>query len=142
LAVIHPALYSAGQCALGVIRERAEIRGQDQQVLSKWTSSFSSVSVIANRITLPYRNTQSRHNWYDILVMLGSYQDCNLQLPGLGISLDYGPGTVVGLSGMMLEHQVPKFKRDRVCYAYFMRDRVHEWAGIPGDTWMKLNHYE
>ncbi|KAF8267260.1 hypothetical protein EI94DRAFT_1701155 [Lactarius quietus] len=105
LAVIHPALYLAGQSALGIIRERAEIRGQDQQVLSKWTSSFSGISVIANRITLPHHDTQSRHNW-----KLPRLQSA---AAGLGISLDYGPGTVVGLSGMMLEHQVPKFKGDR-----------------------------
>jgi hypothetical protein len=65
-----------------------------------------------------------------------------LDLPGLGLSLDYGPGTVVGLSGMMLEHEVSGFKGDQVCYAYFMKDNVHEWAKVPGGTWMKTDYYE
>ncbi|KAF8263490.1 hypothetical protein EI94DRAFT_1703958 [Lactarius quietus] len=47
------------------------------------------------------------------LYSAGSYQDCNLKLPGLGISLEYGPGTVVGFSGKMLEHGVPKFNGER-----------------------------
>ena len=135
-------LYLAGQAAFGIIRERAEIRDQDQEVLSKWTSCFSGISVICNRDTPPHQDVQSRHNWYDLLVALGKYQECNLELPGIGLSLQYGPGTVVGLSGKMLEHQVPTFKGERVCYAYFMRDRVHEWAGISGEAWMKVDHYE
>jgi hypothetical protein len=57
---------------------------------------------------------------------------CNLKLPGLGLSLEYGPGTVVGFSGTMLEHEVSSFEGDRVCYAYFMMDAVHEWAKVPG----------
>jgi len=32
-----------------------------------------------------------------------------LKLPGLGISLEYGPGTVVGIAGKVLEHEVPSF---------------------------------
>jgi hypothetical protein len=61
--------------------------------------------------------------------MLGRYQKCNLHMPGLGLFLDYGPDTVVGLSGMALEHAVPKVRGERVCYAYFMRNDVHVWVG-------------
>src|ERR1700761_6964455 len=75
-------------------------------------------------------------------VTLGPCRDCILSLPGLGISLEYGPGTVVGLSGMMLEHEVGSFEGERVCYVYYMRDIVHEWAHVPGGTWMKTNLYE
>lgn len=64
-----------------------------------------------------------------------------MELPGLGISLEYGPGTVVGLLGMILEHNVDHFEGERVCYAYFMRDSVHEWAGVPGNSWMSIDHY-
>jgi hypothetical protein len=80
--------------------------------------------------------------WYNLLVTLGRYRNCNFELPGLGILLEYGPGTVVGLMGMALEHEVPDFEGDRVCYAYWMRDRMHEWAEVPGDAWMKLSQYK
>ena len=72
---------------------------------------------------------------------LGRYRNCNLELPGLGLSLEYGPGTVVGLLGSTLEHEVSHFEGERVCYAYFMRDNVHEWAGVPGNSWMTTAHY-
>jgi hypothetical protein len=140
LAVIHPQLYRAGRETLNRLRQCDQIQLQD--VLGKWTSVFSGVSVISNRITPAHRDLQSRHHWYDLLAALGSYRNCNLELPGLGLSLEYGPGAVIGLSGMMLEHEVPKFVGDRICYAYFMRDKVHEWAHVPGGTWMKTDFYE
>jgi len=65
-----------------------------------------------------------------------------LELPGLGISLEYGPGTVVGISGMLVEHAVLSFEGDRVCHVYFMRDDVHEWAKVPGSDWMNTRYYE
>ena len=77
-----------------------------------------------------------------MLVTLGSYQNCELDLLGLGISLEYGPGTVVGISENVLEHGVPHFEGDRVCYAYFIRNNVHEWANIPASDWMYTKYYE
>ena len=65
-----------------------------------------------------------------------------MKLPGLGISLEYGPGTVVGLSGQAIEHAVPNYEGDRVCYAYFMRDNVHEWVNIACKDWMETSYYE
>jgi Oxygenase domain of the 2OGFeDO superfamily len=140
LAVIHPNLYDAGWQTTKCLRDTPEICPQD--VLSKWASVLSGVAVISNRSTLPHRDGSSRNNWYDILVTLGRYRNCNLELPGLGISLEYGPGTVVGISGKVVEHAVPGFEGDRVCYAYFMRNNVHEWAKVPGSDWMRTKYYE
>ena len=140
LRVVHPQLYVAGRETLNRLRQSTEIKGQD--VLKKWTSVFSGVSVIGNRTTPAHHDGRSRHHWYDLLTALGPYRNCNLELPGLGLSLEYGPGAVVGLSGMMLEHEVPSFSGERVCYAYFMRDAVHDWARVPGGTWMKTDYYE
>jgi hypothetical protein len=140
LGVIHPLLYRAGWETLNRLRESPKIRRQD--VLTKWTSVFTGISVICNRTSPAHWDTQSQYHWYDLLATLGPYQKCNLNFPGLGLSLDYSPGTVVGLSGMMLEHEVPRYEGERVCYAYFMKDNVHEWAKIPGGTWMKTDYYE
>jgi Oxygenase domain of the 2OGFeDO superfamily len=140
LAVIHPELHKAGRETLNRLRQYEEIQPQD--VLRRWTSAFSGVSVIVNRLTPPHRDGYSRNQWYDLLVTLGRYEDCNLELPGLGLSLEYGPGTVVGLMGMVLEHEVTRFKGERVCYAYWMRDVVHEWASVPGNSWMYASHYQ
>ena len=140
LGVIHPQLYQAGRETLNRLRQNPEIERQD--VLQKWTSVFNGVSVICNRTSPAHRDSESRHHWYDLLATLGPYRNCNLELPGLGLSLEYGPGAVVGLSGMMLEHEVARFDGERACYAYFMKDNIHEWAGVPGGTWMKTDCYE
>ena len=140
LVVIHPHLYAARQQTLSHLRLSPEIRWQD--VLKLWNSAFSGISVIFNGRIQAHRDSQSRYHWYDLLVTLGHYQNCVLELPGAGISLDYGPGTVVGLSGMVLQHQVSKFEGERVSYAHFMRDNVHEWARVPGGSWMKMSYYK
>src|ERR1700741_2059125 len=139
LAVIYPKLYDAGWQTAERLRDTPEI---DSHVLSQWASVFSGISVICNRDTPPHRDGYSRFHWYDLLVTLGRYRNCRFELPGLGISLEYGPGTVVGLSGNTLEHAVPRFEGDRVCYAYFMRDAVHEWANVSASDWMYINYYE
>ncbi|KAH9065021.1 hypothetical protein EDB87DRAFT_1574743 [Lactarius vividus] len=69
------------------------------------------------------------------------YRNCNLKLLGLGLLLEYGPGSVVGVLAALLEHEVEHFEGERVCYVYFMRDRVHEWAKVPGKSWMPVDHY-
>ena len=140
LAVIHPTLYDAGWETIKRLRGTPKIAPED--VFRRWGSVFSGVSIISNRSTPPHRDGHSRKNWYDMLVTLGRYQNCKLELPGLGISLEYGPGTVVGISGAVIEHAVPSFEGDRVCYAYFMRNDVHEWAKVSASHWMYTTHYE
>lgn len=140
MAVIHPDLYDIGRETLKRLRNVPEILGQD--VLSRWTSAFNGVAVISQRITPAHRDLSSMPHWYDMLVALGQYKNCDLEFPGLKLSLEYGPGTVVGLSGMVLEHEVANFKGNRVCYAYFMKDSVHEWAKARPGTWMNTKHYE
>ena len=140
LAVIHPDLYDAGRKTMSCLMKTPEVCPQN--VLNQWASVFSGVSVISNRMTPSHRDNSSRVHWYDVLVALGSYQNCNLELPGLGMSLEYSPGTVVGLSGMVLEHAVPMVEGDRVCYAYFMKDNVHDWAKVPCKNWMDIYYYK
>jgi hypothetical protein len=74
-------------------------------------------------------------------VILGRYQNCGLNLPGLGITLEYGLDIVVEILGMVIEHAVPDVKGDRVCYVYFMRNNVHEWANVPASDWMSTKYY-
>ena len=140
LAVIHPKLYDAGMWTIKCLRDTPQVDPHD--VLSQWASIFSGVAVISNHSTLPHQDISSRFHWYDILVTLGRYRNCNLKLLGLGISLKYSPGMVVGISGKVLEHEVSDFEGDRVCYAYFMRDNMHEWANIPASDWMYTKYYE
>lgn len=140
LAVIHPQLYDAGWQTTNRLKDTREFHGGD--VLDRWASVFSGVAVISNRYSPAHRDGHSRANWYDLLVTLGAYRNCDLNLPGLGVSLEYGPGTVVGIAGSVLEHAVTSFEGDRLCHAYFMRDSVHEWAGTPCRHWMATEYYD
>jgi hypothetical protein len=71
LGVIHPVLYGAGLKTLIHLRQSPLIESQD--VLLKWTSVFSGISVICNHLTPEHRDDQSRHHWYDLVVSLGPY---------------------------------------------------------------------
>ncbi|KAI9431400.1 hypothetical protein H4582DRAFT_2082573 [Lactarius indigo] len=58
LAVIHPELYDAGRDTFKVLRSCSEIK--PQEILHKWTSVYSGISVICNRLTPPHRDTYQR----------------------------------------------------------------------------------
>jgi hypothetical protein len=139
LAVINLELHDAGKETFNRLRKDHTIQPQD--VLCWWTSVFNGISVIFNRVMPPHWDGNSRKQWHDLLVTLGSYRNCELKLSGLGLLLEYGPGTVVGLLGSTLEHEVSHFEGERACYAYFMRDWVHEWVGVPENSWMATNCY-
>jgi hypothetical protein len=77
-----------------------------------------------------------------MLVALGSYQNCSFELLGPSVSLEYSSSTVVGLLEMVLEHMVIMVEEDRVCYAYFMRDNIYDWAKVLCKDWMDIYHYK
>ena len=138
LAVMHPELHDTGQETMNRLRQDTDIHPQD--VLHRRTSAFNDVSVIFNCITPPHQDGNTRKQWYDLLVSIGNYRNCNLELLRARPKVEYGPGTVVGLLGSTLEHAVLHFEGESVCYAYFMRDSVHQWAGIPAHSWMVTQH--
>ncbi|KAH9012488.1 hypothetical protein EDB85DRAFT_1900316 [Lactarius pseudohatsudake] len=55
LAVIHPELYDAGRNTLKVLRGHSEI--QPQEILHQWTSVYSGISVICNRLRPAHRDS-------------------------------------------------------------------------------------
>ncbi|KIN94696.1 hypothetical protein M404DRAFT_114910, partial [Pisolithus tinctorius Marx 270] len=71
-----------------------------------------------------------------MLVTVGDYEDCVLDIPTLGLQFLYNPGTVVAFSGRLLRHGVSSVGGNRCCFAYYMRDNIHNWIGIPRGDWM------
>src|SRR5216684_3958216 len=137
LAVIHPQLYDAGWQTARCLRDTPKV---DQDVLSRWASVFSSISVISNCSTPLHWDGSLQSNWYNMLVTLGRYQKCYLKLPGLRVSLEYRPGMVVRVLGKVLEHAVPSFEGGRVCHEFFMRDGIHGGVVIPVSDWMHAKY--
>lgn len=64
-----------------------------------------------------------------------------MELPGIGYRLEYNPGTIVAIAGKTVVHGVGQCNADRVCVAYYMRDKVHEQLGIPGGGWANISMY-
>ena len=71
---------------------RSEDLQADQRMFQDWWPSgclllidlcFNSISIIFNHLMPAHRDGKSRNQWYDLLVTLGRYQSCNLELPGL-----------------------------------------------------------
>ena len=142
LRVMHPELYQAGRDAIGGMRDQAPLGSHQRTVLDAWSSVFTAVQVISQRETPEHRDNGSRATWYDLLVTLGGYTNLYLELPGIGVRVRYDPGSVVAIAGKILRHRVAKANAWRICYAYFMRDKVHSSLQIRAPHWMEVAAYE
>ncbi|KAG1853772.1 hypothetical protein C8R48DRAFT_675723 [Suillus tomentosus] len=62
-----------------------------------------------------------------------------MQLTNLGIELAYDPGVMVSYSGRLVRHGVQVAEGDRIVWAWFMRDSVHNYARTPRTEYAKYN---
>ena len=107
--------------------------------LGNWSMVYTNISMIANQGTLFHCDPHSQLNWYDILVSVGEYKDCYLDIPTLSVKLEYSPGTTVAFSGFLLCHRVNKVDGNRCCFAYYMRDNIHNFLHVPAIEWMTVD---
>lgn len=140
LAVAHPELHQAGEQALNVLRTSGAHR-KHRAYAKKWTSVYTGVSVICNRACPPHRDPGGREDWYDMLLTIGRYARGVLNMPDLGATFDYNPGTAVLLTSKCIRHAVPPVEGERVCYAWFMRDDVLERLGVGVTPWPRHQRY-
>jgi hypothetical protein len=144
LSIIQPELYDLGIQALSRLLANPSLCKEPEelaQILQLWYSPFSAVSVISNRSTPLHRDTGGRAQWVDFLVALGYYQQGQFEVPGLGLTLKYGPGTAVAFSGKIFRHGA-KCVGDRACVAFYMRDNVLERLALPVGQWLDSSQYE
>jgi hypothetical protein len=140
LSVIQPDLYDVGMEGLRrLYRNPSAVETPEilADVLELWTVPFSGLSVISNRSTPLHRDCNGRKEWMDLLVALGQYKDGLFFVPGLGLELLYNPGTVVGITGKVLQHGA-ECNGERACLAFYMRDRVHERLGLRAPRWFNV----
>lgn len=152
LSIMHPELYQLGQQAMCKLRETSEATGAPwvpcyendrlQEVLEIWGHPWTALSIMVNRATPYHRDTNGRNPWMDLMVTVGEYEHGRLELPGLGVRLEYNPGTIVGLCGKVVVHGAAEVEGDRACLAYYMRNGVHERLGIPAGTWSRVSYWE
>jgi len=126
LSIVHPDLHQMGQMANQVYEANAE-----SDKLSDWPSVYSGIDVIVNRLTPPHRDAGGAASSYDLLISLGEGL-ADLHLTDLGAQLTYWPGTLVFLTGRVLEHAVPEWKGgESVAVAHYMKDLLHDRMGVP-----------
>ena len=113
-------------------------KGMDD-ALGNWSMVYTNISMIANQGTLFHHDPHSQSNWYDVLVSVGEYKDCYLDIPTLGVKLEYSPRTTVAFSSCLLRHGVNKVDGNRCFFAYYMRENIHNFLCVPATEWMTVD---
>jgi hypothetical protein len=139
LSLIHPELF---QCGLEILQKLRQSEGT-MEIAKQWQSVYTGIAIISNRITPRHRDTNSKPEWFDLLInYAGTDASPNLLINDLGLELQYSSGTVVGLCGMILEHEVPPWgDGDRVCCAHFMRESVRNHLKARDPGWVNQSMY-
>lgn len=145
-AVTHLELYRAGSEAIHKIMNvdtmAPTVKHRLHENSNMWTSVFSGVSIISNRITPSHRDKGGDFPWYDLLLSIGTHQTAYLKLPDIDATMSYKPGTVVLLCGKILSHAVDDWSGgERICWAYYMRNWVHERLGIMNPSFVERSKY-
>ena len=142
LRIFHPEQFTSCMMALQVMADFPEVVKEEEQVLNilrLWSSPYSSYSVVSNRRSVIHRDNSSRPECFDTLLTLGDYADGIMVFPNLGVHLRYNPGTLIALSGKLIQHGVEEVDGNRVCLAFYMKDNVHERLKIPPPGWMTMD---
>jgi hypothetical protein len=73
----------------------------------------------------------------------GTYRDAVLSVPDVGAEFEYNPGTVVAICGKVLCHAAYDWSAgERLCYAHFMCDNVHNRLMVKQTSWSSMKLYE
>ena len=114
-----------------------------REVLKTWCNPFSGLALICNRKTPLHRDNNSRYCWYDILATLGTYGNLSIDIPAIGMKFSYKPGTMMAIAGRAFTHGVDMADGERICFAYFIRDKVHQMTGFLDHTmWSTVDEVE
>jgi hypothetical protein len=133
LRVMRPELYQASLLAhlhLGAWAVNSE-RSAMADHMKKWTSVFTGASVICNRETPLHRDPHCRAQGFDLMSSFGNHSPATMNMPNLGIDLAYDAGVMTACSGRLVRHGVRSVEGDRIVWAWFVRDSVHNHVHIP-----------
>ncbi|KAG1793404.1 uncharacterized protein HD556DRAFT_1196637, partial [Suillus plorans] len=72
---------------------------------------------------------------FDILATVGNYSNARMTMPNLQLEFKYNSGCMIAFSGKIVRHGVYDVEGDRIAWAWYMRDAVHIYAGVPSCGW-------
>lgn len=138
---MHPEQYWAGLQAFASLGEKAQSKELPKmsETLQYWATVFNSLTVICNRETPNHRDQSSISECFDILTSVGNYSNARMSMPSLQLEFRYDPGCMIAFSGRIVSHGVHAVEGDRIAWAWYMRDAVHDYAGIPSCGWARLD---
>jgi hypothetical protein len=114
-----PQLYDLGILA---IQEFHEGRHHYKLNVNLWTSVWTRFSMIVNRITPFHKDGGGAPTDYDLLVSSGTHKGCVLNIPDIGLTVNYLPGTAVLFIERILRHGVVEWEDgERICQACFCK---------------------
>ncbi|KAG1756192.1 uncharacterized protein EDB91DRAFT_1015305, partial [Suillus paluster] len=100
-----------------------------------WASLFSTLSIMSNWQTPYHRDYLSFPKWFDILTTVENYSNAHMSMPSLQLKFMYDPGVMIAFSGGIVRHGVHELAGDQVAWAWYMRDSVHIFPGVPACGW-------
>ncbi|KAG1726356.1 uncharacterized protein EDB91DRAFT_1086807 [Suillus paluster] len=129
LRVMHPEQYWAGLQAFASLEEKARSKELPKmsETLQYWATVFNSLSVICNRETPNHQDHSSIPECFNILTSVGNYSNARMSIPSLQLEF------------RIVRHGVHAVEGDRIAWAWYMRDAVHIYAGIPSCGWARLD---
>ncbi|KAL4066039.1 hypothetical protein J3A83DRAFT_4099320, partial [Scleroderma citrinum] len=119
LSIMHPPLYDVGLKVMKALRQWSAVADHAiSDVLFKWPTVYTNVSVLANHSAPLHHDPHSHMDWYDLLISIGEYTDCVLDIPTLGLQLEYHASTVVAFFSRLLQYWDNAIAGNRYSLAY------------------------
>lgn len=141
LRVMHPQLYWASVATHLELGRWSRDQGHVEMhhLLKHWASVYTGASIMCNRQSPDHRDPKCPPEAFDILTCIGNYQHAVMKLTNLGIELAYDPGVMVSYSGRLVRHGIKVKDGDRIVWAWFLRDSVHNYARTPRPDYARYN---
>ncbi|KAG1815385.1 hypothetical protein EV424DRAFT_1348492 [Suillus variegatus] len=112
---------------------------QMPEALQYWASVFNTLSIISNRESPNHQDHMSIAECFDILTTVGNYSNARMTMPSLQLEFKYNSGCMIAFSGRIVRHGVYDVEGDRIAWAWYMRDSVHIYTGVPSCGWASVD---
>lgn len=142
-SLLHPKQYRAQKLVLNQLRAQKDqiLHGHLlKDILPVWPTAFNVVGIISNQLTPAHRDVGGSHAALDILMPAGPHSNGRMTLPGLGMALEYHPGTLVGMSGRVVRHAAT-VTGDRACIAFYCRENILKALNVEVWDWVNVSEY-
>ncbi|KAF8801179.1 hypothetical protein BYT27DRAFT_7115442, partial [Phlegmacium glaucopus] len=144
LSIVQPELFDLGVKALQALQSDPQVCDNPTrlcEVLDIWQMPFSALSVISNRVTPLHCDTGGRVEWMDLMLALGEYDNGQYNVPAIGYTFKYNPGTIIGVSSKIFQHGAI-CEGNWAAISFYMRDNVLNRLGLPSRGWFQEADYQ